>query len=97
PRTREVQPPMKKLLKKLSRADQPGRRDALEQEAAEQIRQASGQAPPPEAASWAAAPPSAAPAAPAPGDNRVGSAHGAPAPAPGGRRMTVQERMAARS
>lgn len=85
---------MKKLLQKLSRADQPDRRDALEQEAAEQIKQASAQAPPPEA-NWAPSPSSAPPAAPAGSDARVGSAHGAPVP--GGRRMTVQERLAARS
>lgn len=79
---------MKNLLKKLSRADQGDRRQAIELEAAQQLEAASGHAPPPEAAAaaWAAssAPVPATPAPPTPG------------PAAGERRLTVQERVAAR-
>lgn len=73
---------MKNLLKKLSGADRNDRREALEHDAAEKIKEVGGQ-PPAEvsSASWVnAAPESAAPES----------------AAPAGRRLTVQERVAAR-
>ncbi len=84
---------MKNLMKKLSRVDRHDRREELENDAAEQIKAAGSQAPPEvQAAAWASAAAPEAPAAPV--------AHAAPAPGgPGpsqGRRLTVQERMAAR-
>lgn len=84
----EVQFPMKNPLRKLSRTDQGGRRQAIEQEAAQQLEAASDQAPPPETAavSWvnSSTPvPETAPSSP-------------PGPAAVERRLTVQERMAAR-
>lgn len=83
---------MKNLLKKLSGADRNDRREALEHDAAEKIKEVGGK-PPAEvtSASWV----NPVPATDAP-------ATGAPvtdAPvtdAPAGRRLTVQERMAAR-
>ena len=81
---------MKNLLKKMSGASRTDRREALEQEAAEKIKAVGGRDAPPEAfsASWAASG-AGSPAAP------VGAPPAA-GPAPAGRRLTVQERMAAR-
>ncbi len=81
---------MKNLLKKLSGADRNDRRESLEHDAAERIKEVGGQAPPEAYASgWAPG------AAPAPGPAAVASSHAAPvASAP--RRLTVQERVAAR-
>ncbi len=77
---------MKNLLRKLARVERHDRREELEHEAAERIREAGGQAPPEAyASSWS----SAAPPAPAPST-------AAPAATPSGRRLTVQERLAAR-
>ncbi len=74
---------MKNLLRKLARVERHDRREELEHEAAERIREAGGQAPPEAyASSWS----SAAPPAPAPST----------AAPPSGRRLTVQERLAAR-
>lgn len=103
---------MKSLLKKLSRADRPDRREQLENEAAERIREVGGQAPPEAFAStWAAGVASPAPAmaasAPARHIPPAADAHTlvptAPArpnsaepSAPVGRRLTAQERLAAR-
>ena len=75
---------MKNLLKKLSGADRPDRRVAWEQEAAERIKEVGGQAPPEaSAAAWTNPAPEATAAAEA-------------TAAPTGRRLTVQERVAAR-
>lgn len=90
---------MKNLLKKLSGAGRNDRREALEHEAAERIKEVGGHAPAEAYASeWATTSPSAPPSAPEP---VAASAAVAPAPhaapvAPAGRRLTVQERMAAR-
>ncbi len=74
---------MKNLLRKLARVERHDRREELEHEAAERIREAGGQAPPEAyASSWSSAAP--APSTPA------------PAATPSGRRLTVQERLAAR-
>jgi hypothetical protein len=81
---------MKNPLKKLSGSKRADRREALEQEAAEKIRQASSQAPPEaSSAAWAH------PAAEAPVFEAAPSAP-LTAHAPAGRRLTVQERLAAR-
>lgn len=76
---------MKNLLKKLSRFEGSDRRAELEREAAEHIKSVGGERPAEAAgvSAWGA------PSVPAP----------APEPAPtsaGGRRLTVQERLAAR-
>lgn len=83
---------MKNLLKKLSGSSHTDRRQALEQEAAEKIKAVGGRDAPPEAfaASWAASNAGGADTQPA-ADTRPPA--GA---APAGRRLTVQERMAAR-
>lgn len=85
---------MKNLLKKLSGAGGNDRREALEHEAADRIKEVGGQAPPEAFASqWAtAAAPTQEPVAPA---AAAPARHAAPA-ATAGRRLTVQERMAAR-
>ena len=78
---------MKNLLKKLSRTGDVDRRAELEHEAAEHIKAASSQ------------PPSEVTEGPAPvsadADVDAGAAHQRLAPPPG-RRLTVQERVAAR-
>ncbi len=77
---------MKNPLKKLSEAKRTDRRETLEHEAAEKIREASSHAPPEgNTASWAHPAPESAARQDAPS-----------VPAPAGRRLTVQERMAAR-
>jgi hypothetical protein len=88
---------MKNLMKKLSRVDRHDRREELENDAAEQIKAAGSQAPPEvQAAAWAsAASPAVAPEALAAPVAHAGAAPAAPG-APQGRRLTVQERMAAR-
>lgn len=81
---------MKNPLKKLSGSKRADRRETLEQEAAEKIRQASSQAPP-EAISPAWTHP--APEAP---DFKAAPSAPPTVQAPAGRRLTVQERLAAR-
>lgn len=81
---------MKNPLKKLSRANRTDRQEALEQDAAEKIKEVSGHAPPEiSQATWVhpapAAGPDVAPATPPSAEHL-----------PAGRRLTVQERMAAR-
>lgn len=80
---------MKNLLRKLSGADKNDRREALEHEAAERIKEVGGQ-PPAEAhaSSWASAPMSAP-------DEATPSTPESLSPS-AGRRLTVQERVAAR-
>ncbi len=75
---------MKNPLKKLSEAKRTDRRETLEQEAAEKIKEASSHAPPEAtSASWAHPAPESA-------DREVAPSVAAD------RRLTVQERMAAR-
>lgn len=81
---------MKNPLKKLSETKRTDRREALEHEAAETIKEASSHAPPQAtSASWTH---------PAPEDAGFQVAPSTPAPthAAADRRLTVQERMAAR-
>ncbi len=84
---------MKNLLRRLSKADDPARRQEIERQAADEIK-AAGSTPPAEAnsASWA-------PSAP---DTHTGTGtdtaqpEAAPAPAAPNRRLTAQQRAAAR-
>ncbi|MDP8954188.1 MAG: hypothetical protein M3N37_04590 [Actinomycetota bacterium] len=78
---------MKNLLKKLSGAPRNDRRESLENEAAQRIQELGGQAPAEAYSSQWVSAASPAPASPAP--------HAAPV-ASGARRLTVQERVAAR-
>ncbi len=83
---------MKNLLKKLSGAPRNDRRESLENEAAQRIQELGGQAPAEAYSSQWVSAASPAPASPAP-------ASPAPPAAPvasGARRLTVQERVAAR-
>ena len=83
---------MKNPLKKLSGSKQSDRRETLEREAAEKIKQVGSHAPPEAStasASWTH------PAPEAPIGDRAPS--GGTEPTPAGRRLTVQERMAARA
>lgn len=81
---------MNNLLKKLSRADRHDRREDLEREAAERIKEVGGQAPPEAYASSSAT--AGSPPPPAPVETGTGATAGPAA----GRRLTVQERVAAR-
>ena len=78
---------MKNLLRRLSKADDPARREELERQAADEIK-AAGSTPPAEAnsGSWA-------PSAPA---TDTAQPESAPAPAEPSRRLTAQQRVAAR-
>ena len=80
---------MKNLLKKLSGSPRNARRESLENEAAQRIQELGGQAPAEAYSSQWESAASPAPASPAP------ASHAAPV-ASGARRLTVQERMAAR-
>lgn len=76
---------MKNLLRRLSKADDPARREEIERQAADEIK-AAGSAPPAEASSAAWGP--SAPEADA--------GRPEPAPATPNRRLTAQQRAAAR-
>lgn len=80
---------MKNLLRRLSKADDPARRQEIERQAADEIK-AAGSTPPAEAnaASWA----------PTDTDTETDTAQPEPAPAPAApnRRLTAQQRAAAR-
>lgn len=80
---------MKNLLRRLSKADDPARREELERQAADQIK-AAGTTRPAEvdALAWGASAPSPAPEA--------DSGQPEPAPAAPNRRLTAQQRAAAR-
>jgi hypothetical protein len=80
---------MKNLLRRLSKADDPSRREEIERQAADEIK-AAGSTPPAEAslASWGASAPTPAPEADA--------GRPEPDPATPNRRLTAQQRAAAR-
>lgn len=82
---------MKNLLRRLSKADDPARRQEIERQAADEIK-AAGTTPPAEAnsASWASTAPDT--------DTGTDTAQPEPVPAPAepNRRLTAQQRAAAR-
>lgn len=80
---------MKNLLRRLSKADDPARREEIERQAADEIK-AVGSAPPAEAnsGSWAPSAPES--------DTHTAQPESAPAPAEPNRRLTAQQRVAAR-
>ncbi|MBW3548569.1 MAG: hypothetical protein KY452_10605 [Actinobacteria bacterium] len=80
---------MKNLLRRLSKADDPARRQEIERQAADEIK-AAGSTPPAEAnsGSWAPSAPDA--------DTDTAQPEAAPAPAAPNRRLTAQQRAAAR-
>ncbi|MDP8988325.1 MAG: hypothetical protein M3N25_00645 [Actinomycetota bacterium] len=78
---------MKNLLRRLSKADDPARREEIERQAADEIK-AAGSTPPAEASSAAWGPTAA--------DTDAGQPDGAPGPAAPNRRLTAQQRAAAR-
>ena len=80
---------MKNLLRRLSKADDPARRQEIERQAADEIKEA-GSTPPAEAnsASWAPTAPDT--------DTDTAQPEPVPAPADPNRRLTAQQRAAAR-
>ena len=80
---------MKNLLRRLSKADDPARRQEIERQAADEIK-AAGSTPPAEAnsASWAPSAPDT--------DTDTAEPEPAPTPAEPNRRLTAQQRVAAR-
>lgn len=80
---------MKNLLRRLSKADDPARRQEIERQAADEIK-AAGSTPPAEAnsASWAPTAPDT--------DTDTAQPEPVPAPAEPNRRLTAQQRAAAR-
>lgn len=80
---------MKNLLRRLSKADDPARRQEIERQAADEIK-AAGTTPPAEAnsASWAPTAPDT--------DTDTAQPEPVPAPAEPNRRLTAQQRAAAR-